>query len=167
MTNSVRLSNAETGILIRGNNSTGKTVYLRSIGTAQIMAQAGLPVCARRAISMRNAIFTQFSSAEKEFVAGDTAGRFEGEVQEVAHIIDNIKPHSLVLLNETFQTTSYLEGRARYFDILRVFPRIDVKFIFVTRMTKLFEMCYHTDIKLMESGEGDEYYKIRPVILEE
>ena len=112
MTNSVRLSNAETGILIRGNNSTGKTVYLRSIGTAQIMgAGRASRLCpGAQASGMRNAIFTQFSSAEKEFVAGDTAGRFEGEVQEVAHIIDNIKPHSLVLLNETFQTTSYLEG---------------------------------------------------------
>jgi len=168
VTNSVRLSGAETGILIRGNNSTGKTVYLRSIGTAQLMSQAGLPVCARRAsISMRNAIFTQFSSAEKEFVVGDTAGRFEGEVQEVAHILDHIKPHSLVLLNETFQTTAYIEGARGIFDILRIFPKIDVKFIFVTRMTKLFEMCYHTDIKLMESGEGDDYYKIRPVVLDE
>ena len=168
VTNSVRLSSAEMGILIRGNNSTGKTVYLRSIGTAQIFSQAGLPVCARRAsISMRNAVFTQFSSAEKEFVAGDTAGRFEGEVQDVAHIIDNIKPHSLVLFNETFQTTAYAEGAKGIFDILNIFPRIGVKFIFVTRMTKLFELCYHTEIKLMESGENDDHYKIRPVLIEE
>jgi hypothetical protein len=164
ITNSVRLGGAEDGIMIRGNNSTGKTVYLRSIGTAQIMSQAGLPVCARRAsISMRNAIFTQFSSAEKDFVMGDTAGRFEGEVQEVAHIIDNIKPHSLILFNETFQTTAYIEGARGIFDILSVFPQIGVKFIFVTRMTKLFEMCAGTGIKLMESGEGGEHYKIRPV----
>lgn len=165
ITNSVRLSGAQSGILIRGNNSTGKTVYLRSIGVAQIMAQAGLPVCARRAsISMRSAIFTQFSSAEKEFVIGDTAGRFEGEVQEVAHILDCIKPHSLILFNETFQTTSYAEGSEGMFEILKIFPKCDSKFIFVTRMTKLFQMCYHTDIKLMESGEsGEEHYKIRPV----
>ena len=109
-------------------------MYLRSIGTAQIMAQSGLPVCARRAsISMRNAIFTQFSSAEKDFVVGDTAGRFEGEVQEVAHIIDNIKPHSLVLLNETFQTTAYVEGAQGIFDILNVFPRIGVN-LFLLRV---------------------------------
>ncbi len=168
ITNSVRLSGAQSGILIRGNNSTGKTVYLRSIGVAQIMAQAGLPVCARRAsISMRSAIFTQFSSAEKDFVIGDTAGRFEGEVQEVAHIIDCIKPHSLILFNETFQTTSYAEGSEGMFEILKILPKLDSKFIFVTRMTRLFQMCYHTDIKLMESGEsGEEHYKIRPVNIE-
>ncbi len=165
ITNSVRLSGEQTGILIRGNNSTGKTVYLRSIGVAQIMAQAGLPVCARRAsISMRSAIFTQFSSAEKDFVVGDTAGRFEGEVQEVSHILDSIQPHSLVLFNETFQTTSYAEGSEGMFEILKVFPKLSAKFIFVTRMTRLFQMCYHTNIKLMESGEnGEEHYKIRPV----
>lgn len=165
ITNSVRLSGEQAGILIRGNNSTGKTVYLRSIGVAQIMAQAGLPVCARRAsISMRSAIFTQFSSAEKDFVVGDTAGRFEGEVQEVAHILDCIQPHSLVLFNETFQTTSYSEGSEGMFEILKVLPKLSSKFIFVTRMTRLFQMCYHTDIKLMESGEnGEEHYKIRPV----
>lgn len=168
VTNSLRLGSSEIGILIRGNNSTGKTVYLRSIGVAQIMAQSGLPVCARRAsISLRNAIFTQFSSAEKEFVVGDTAGRFEGEVQEVAHIVDSIRPHSLVLFNETFQTTSYAEGSQGMFDILQVFPGLEAKFVFVTRMTKLFEMCYDTNIKLMESGEsGEEHYKIRPVVFE-
>lgn len=165
ITNSVRLSGNQDGILIRGNNSTGKTVYLRSIGVAQLMAQAGLPVCARRAsISMRSAIFTQFSSAEKDFVSGDTSGRFEGEVQEVAHILDCIKPHSLILFNETFQTTSYSEGSEGMFDILKIFPKLNSKFIFVTRMTRLFQMCYHTNIKLMESGEsGEEHYKIRPV----
>ena len=38
------------------------------------------------------------------------AGEETFEVQEVAHIIDCIKPHSLILFNETFQTTSYAEG---------------------------------------------------------
>jgi len=130
------------GILIRGMNNTGKTTFLRSVGIAQIFGQAGLPVCADSArISIREAVFTHFSSAEEEFVTGDTSGRFEGEVKEMAKMIDNLRPYSLIILNETFQTTAYSEGASGIYNIITVFPRMKSKFIFVTHLLKLFDMC--------------------------
>ncbi len=161
VTNDVRFGAQCDGILIRGNNSSGKTVYLRSIGIAQVFAQAGLPVCAQSAkISVRDAIFTQFSSAEKDFKIGDTAGRFEGEVQSMARIIDRLRPYSLLLLNEIFQTTSYPEGTAGIFDILCVLPPAKAKFVFVTHLTHLYELCNPARVRLMESEYGERRYKI-------
>ena len=123
------------GTLIRGANSTGKTCTIRSIGTAILFAQAGLPVCADSAeISIRDTIFCQFSSAEKDFDASDAAGRFEGEVKEVAAILDLVTPWSLILFNETFQTTAYAEGAAGMKDILESLPRAGCRYIFVTHM---------------------------------
>lgn len=109
--NDLDLSADTDGMIVRGGNGTGKTVFLRSVGTAQLLAQAGLPVCAGSArVAIRSGVYTHFSSAEEDFIAGDTAGRFEGEVRAVSAIIDVLTPGSLLLLNETFQTTSYAEG---------------------------------------------------------
>jgi DNA mismatch repair ATPase MutS len=114
---------------------------LRALGTAVIFAQSGLFVCATEATSsIRTAIFTHFSSAEDDFSDNDAAGRFEGEVKEIAEIIDAIEPHSLVLLNETFQTTAYREGAQGMKEILQIFPDIKCKYVFVTHMTAIFEI---------------------------
>ena len=163
--NDILMNETVDGILIRGSNSSGKTVYLRSLGVAQLFAQAGLPVCAKSArISIRDGVFTQFSSAERDFKVGDTAGRFEGEVQCIAHIMDRLRPHSLVLLNETFQTTAYAEGTVAIFDILSVLPRTHAKFVFVTHLTHLYDMFDSDRVRLMQSAStGADRYRIRPV----
>ncbi len=123
------------GALIRGANSTGKTCTIRSIGTAILFAQVGLPVCAEDAeISLRDMLFCQFSSAEKDFDESDAAGRFEGEVKEVAAILEKITPWSLVLFNETFQTTSYAEGAKGMQHILEALTRAGCRYVFVTHM---------------------------------
>ena len=128
VTNDIRIEKDTDGVLFRGPNTSGKTSLLRAIGTAQIFAQAGLPVTAAAAnISIRNAVYTQFSSAEKEFNVGDVAGRFEGGSGD-SRILDNLVPYSLILLNETFQTTAYAEGAEGIQHILEVLPRAKTKF---------------------------------------
>lgn len=128
------------GMLIRGSNNTGKTVFLRAVGIAQIFAQSGLPVCADNAtVSVKSGIYSHFSAAEEDFTVGDTAGRFEGEVRCIANILDSIKPHALLLLNETFQTTAYSEGANGMYDILSVLPRLKTKYIFVTHLIDLYD----------------------------
>ncbi len=132
--NDLSIENCD-GTLIRGANSTGKTCTIRSIGALILFAQAGLPVCAESAeVSLREMLFCQFSSAEKDFDATDAAGRFEGEVKEVAAILRQVTPWSLVLFNETFQTTSYAEGAAGMVHILEALSRAGSRYIFVTHM---------------------------------
>ncbi len=143
------------GTLIRGANSTGKTCTIRSIGTAVLFAQAGLPVCAESAeISLREMLFCQFSSAEKDFDAADAAGRFEGEVKEVAAIMDKVKPWSLVLFNETFQTTSYAEGAKGMQHILEALTRAGCRYVFVTHMP-IFERM--TSLRVQKLSFGKDY----------
>lgn len=134
MRNDVTIENCD-GTLIRGANSTGKTCTVRSVGTAVLFAQAGLPVCAESAeLSIRDMVFCQFSSAEKDFDADDAAGRFEGEVKEVAAILGQVTPWSLILFNETFQTTAYEEGAEGMKHILEALPAAGCRYIFVTHM---------------------------------
>lgn len=141
-------------ILARGDNNCGKTSFLRSVGCAVLFAQNGLFVCAKSMkTSIRGAILTHFSSAEKDFSDNDAAGRFEGEVKEIAAIMNAIRPYSLVLLNETFQTTAYREGAQGMKDILSVFPSIKSKYIFVTHMSAIFEI-FEKDAATVLTAKG-------------
>ena len=145
VTNDIEL---DTSALIRGENNCGKTSFLRALGTAAFFAQSGLFVCASSMkYSPRTIILTHFSSAEKDFVQKDEAGRFEGEVQEIAEILDSLEPHSLVLLNETFQTTAYREGATGMKDILCIMDKIKCKYLFVTHMKLLFELMKNENAK--------------------
>lgn len=140
------------GMIVRGGNGTGKTVFLRSVGTAQLFAQAGLPVCADRArVAPRSGVFTHFSSAEEDFSVGDTAGRFEGEVRAVASIVDRLTPGALLLLNETFQTTAYAEGADAMAGILSVLPRLGTKYIFVTHLGTIGELADSSRVLMMKT----------------
>ena len=88
--------------------------------------------------------------------------RFEGEVQELAAILDNIVPYSLVLLNETFQTTAYAEGSAGIKDILEILPVVKSKYIFVTHLVQLFNEMDTTDIKMVElSSDEANLHKVK------
>lgn len=140
------------GILAMGDNNCGKTSFLRSVGSAVLFAQSGLFVCADEAvISVRSGIFTHFSSAEKDFTVGDAAGRFEGEVIDIAKIIDELTPYSLVLLNESFQTTSYREGAEGMKAILDVLPRLSVTYIFVTHIMAMIKLFKKDEVRLLKA----------------
>jgi hypothetical protein len=129
------LDASEAGVLIKGANSSGKTSFLRGLGLAVCFGQAGLPIAAESAvIGKPGAIFTQFSSEEKEFDKNDIAGRFEGEVQDIKAIFDKVSENSLVLLNETFQTTAYDEAAAALAPLLRELAKRGAKYILVTHL---------------------------------
>ncbi len=135
------------GMVVMGDNNCGKTSFLRAVGSAVIFAQSGMFVCADSfESSMRSGIFSHFSSAEKDFTIGDAAGRFEGEVIEIAKIINSLTPYSLVMLNETFQTTAYSEGAEGICDILEALPSINAKYIFVTHMKSVPKLLSDTEV---------------------
>ena len=69
------------------------------------------------------------------------AGRFEEEAAELAEILREMEPCSLLMMNETFQTTAYDEGSCGMYHILRHLTRRGCGVIFVTHLTKLAEMC--------------------------
>lgn len=116
------LTNNDKGVLLFGSNGSGKTVFLRSIATAQIFAQAGLPIPAEEAtLPIYHQIVSLFSGAEKGLDIDDNAGRFEQEVRELAYIVNTTNTKSLVLLNEILQTTAYEEGAAALYNILDFF----------------------------------------------
>ena len=156
--NDFMLGKDNGGLLVFGNNGSGKTVYLRSIGTMQLLAQAGLPIpCESAEITLFSQIATQFSEAEKEFCEGNDAGRFEQEVRELAAMVDTLKEGSLVFLNETFQSTAYAEGAEGLYHLLKHFSAFNIRWILVSHLRQIEEKFEPNEANVLHTAEG---YKI-------
>ncbi|GHV11299.1 hypothetical protein FACS1894219_02250 [Clostridia bacterium] len=148
-------SESKQSTIIRGTNNAGKTVYLRGIAVVQLFAQAGLPVIADHAeLPIVNGIYSQFAAAEIDSnFAVNAAGRFEEEVRMFAEYLENIPSNSLLLLNESFQSTAYNEAAECIYPLLKVFMKRDIRFIFVTHIDKITELLStdNTQIYVVES----------------
>ena len=149
------LENGQKGAVLFGENGSGKTVFLRSFGAAQVLFQAGLPLPAARVeMPVCRNILSQFSSAENEKASTFDAGRFEGEVREIALIAEQIRQGDLVLLNETYQTTAYAEGARGLAAFLEYLRRGNVFFFAVSHLTELKDLVTTDTALLLHSAEN-------------
>lgn len=95
-------------LVITGANQGGKSTYLRSLGIAQIMMQCGMfvPAAQFESCLYRN-IFTHFTRREDQSM---NSGRLDEELHRMDAIVRQVTRDSLVLLNESFATTTEKEG---------------------------------------------------------
>lgn len=95
-------------LVITGANQGGKSTYLRSLGVAQIMMQCGMfvPAAQFESCLYRN-IFTHFTRREDQSM---NSGRLDEELHRMDAIVRQVTRDSLVLLNESFATTTEKEG---------------------------------------------------------
>ncbi len=149
---------AEGGLLVLGENGSGKTVFLRSLATLQLLGQAGLPIpCTRANLTPCTAPALQFSHSE---APGDNAaGRFEQEVRELAVMVEGLEKGAMVFLNETFQSTAYAEGAEGLCPILRHFSACGIRWILVSHLKDLPPLLSPKEAAVYRMGED---YRISP-----
>lgn len=95
-------------VVITGPNTGGKSTFLRSVGLAQLMMQAGMFVAARDfSSSLCDGLFTHYKREEDQTMQ---SGKFDEELGRMSDVVDHIRPHSMVLLNESFAATNEREG---------------------------------------------------------
>ncbi|MBQ2767782.1 MAG: hypothetical protein IJF49_06870 [Clostridia bacterium] len=157
------LSASAAGAVVFGQNGSGKTVFLRAVGTMQLLTQVGLPVpCTQAKLPLYTQIAAQFSEAEKEFCAGNDAGRFEQEVRELARMADTLQAGALVLLNETFQSTAYAEGAQSLFDLLEYFSACRIRWILVSHLRQLEHMLGTNQATILHTTNGYQITQSSP-----
>lgn len=101
--NDALFTEKEPFFYLTGANGGGKTTYLRGVGIAVTLFLAGCPICADTAeISPLEGVFTHFPRDERF----DSEGRFADEQRRIRDIVARQNGASLVLLNETYSTTS-------------------------------------------------------------
>lgn len=127
-------------VMITGANQGGKSTFLRSIGLAQLMMQSGMFVPARdlRA-NLCKGVFTHYKRKED---ASMKSGKLDEELDRMSKIVDLIKPHSLLLFNESFAATNEREGSEIARQITSALLEKNVKVFFVTHMYELAHTFY-------------------------
>lgn len=95
-------------VILTGPNMAGKSTYMRQVAIISIMAQIGSFVPASDAtIGICDKIFTRVGASD-DLSAGQST--FMVEMSEVAHILKNCTPKSLVILDEIGRGTSTFDG---------------------------------------------------------
>jgi len=102
--NDLDLSGTERLLVITGPNQGGKTSFARAIGQLHHLASIGVPVPGSAArVGLGDAVYTLFGRAEDP---ADLTGRLEAELTRAASILDALRPGSVVIMNESFASTT-------------------------------------------------------------
>jgi hypothetical protein len=127
-------------IVITGANQGGKTTFLRSLGTAQLMMQAGMFVSARSfRSSITPGLFTHFTREEDVAMR---SGRLDEELARLDEIVSALTPGATLLLNESFASTNEREGSELAEGIVRALTESGVRIVFVTHLSEFARAAY-------------------------
>ncbi len=150
--NDCLLDNSENRMMIlTGPNMAGKSTYMRQVALITLMAHVGSFVPAKFAeIPLTDKIFTRIGASDNLISDQST---FMVEMTEVANIINNATPNSLIILDEIGRGTSTYDGLSIAWAVVEyVVNNIKAKTMFATH--------YHELTDLEGKIEGVKNYKI-------
>lgn len=144
--NDVKLNQEESRFaIITGPNMGGKSTYMRQIALLVLMAQMGSFVPADYArIGLVDRLFTRVGASD-DLSAGQST--FMVEMVEVANIINNATPNSLIILDEIGRGTSTYDG-------LSLAQAVTEYIVDHIRARSLFATHYHELTQLEETLPG-------------
>lgn len=119
-------------ILVTGANQGGKSTFLRSVGLAQILMQAGLFVAADAfSAGVAPSVHTHFCRPEDERMR---SGKLDEELRRMQRVVRRLRPDALLLMNESFASTAEHEGASIAQEIVPALCRAGVRVLFVTHL---------------------------------
>ena len=153
-------------VLITGANQGGKSTLLRSIGTAQLLLQAGCFVPAATFLgSLGGHVFTHFGREEDQELR---RGKLEEELNRMRAIVERIRPGDLLLANESFAATNEREGSELARQVFRAHLDLGVRVVAVTHLYDLAESLHRTEssrgvfLRAQREEDGERTFRIEP-----
>ncbi len=139
--------------VITGPNMAGKSTYMRQVALITLMAQLGSFVPASEAtIGVVDRIFTRVGASDDLSTGQST---FMVEMTEVANILNNATPKSLLILDEIGRGTSTFDGLSIAWSVVEYIAnkeKIGARTLFATH--------YHELTELEDKVEGVKNYCI-------
>ena len=125
--------------LITGPNMAGKSTYIRQVALIVILAQIGSFVPAAEArVGVVDRVFTRIGAADD---ISRNASTFMVEMLEIANILNNATPRSLVVLDEVGRGTSTFDGLALAWAIVEhLHETIRARALFATHYHQLVDL---------------------------
>jgi len=156
--------NGKNLFVITGTNRGGKSTFLKSIGQAQLMMQAGMFVASENfSGSMVTGLFTHFKHEEDKTME---RGKFDDELSSMDQIAGHIRKNGLILFNESFSSTNTREGAEVAMEITNALLENDIKIFFVSHLfefaSAVMEQANGSSIFLIaeRTDKGEHTYKI-------
>ena len=140
--------------LLTGANRGGKTTITQAVGLLYTLAQGGIFVPAQKfEFAPVDDIFTHYPADEDKTL---DYGRLGEECKRFRELFAECTPESLLLLNETFSTTSFEEGFFIAKDAVRAILKKGTRCIYNTHMHKLA-----ADIESLNAESAGEGAKVK------
>lgn len=163
--NGIRMNDKRL-LFVTGANQGGKSTFLRSMGVAQVLFQAGMLVPAELyAGKIYDNIFTHFTRREDSSM---NSGRLEEELKRMRGIIDVVTPNSLILLNESLASTTEKEGSIIMGGIVKALSEYGCSMYIVTHLYELARQIYAKELPYAmflsaeRRNDGKRTYKMVP-----
>jgi hypothetical protein len=151
-------------VIITGANTGGKSTFLRSVGLAHLMMQAGMAVPAENFSSeVCDGLFTHYKREEDSAME---SGKWDEELSRMSEIVGKVRSNSLLLLNESFASTNEREGSEIASQIVRALLDSGVKVCFVTHLYHFARACFvqrsdrATFLRAERRPDGTRPYKL-------
>ncbi len=144
-------------LIVTGANRGGKSTFLRALGLAQIMMQAGMFVAAEEFTTrIRPGVYTHYKREEDVTLR---AGKLVEELARMSDLVEKLSPGYLLLMNESFSSTNEADGAEIAHGLVRALLEKGVCVAYVTHSFELadrFGRRAERDVLFLRAGRAEQ-----------